>query len=60
MSKKATPPEIRIQNLPVQLHEDLHNIAANSGVSVQDLLKPKLREIANGYSETMKLPPRED
>ncbi len=49
--------EIRIQHVNHEVHEILKNIAKNSGVSIQAILKPKLREIANSFPESMQRPP---
>jgi hypothetical protein len=52
--------EIRICNVAHDLHNDLQNIAKNSGITLQQFLKPKLRDIANSYPEAMKKPPTKD
>jgi len=52
-------PEIRIANVARDLHEDLENIAKNYGVTLQHFLKPKLRDIANSYTEDMRKPPKD-
>lgn len=52
--------EIRITNVPPQIKQELKNIAKNSGVSLGQLLKPKLREIASSYEANMKTNPDQD
>jgi len=52
--------EIRITNVPKDIKEDLENIAANTGISLGTLLKPKLREIRDSYSEKMRKPRPKD
>lgn len=52
--------EIRIQNVSDYVHDSLLNIAKNNGVSIQEFLKPKLRELADSYPEHLKKPPRKD
>lgn len=63
MSKKSYPsddlPEIRI-TVGTKTHNDLHNIANNAGVSLSNLLRPKLAELANSYPDQMKLPVKKD
>jgi hypothetical protein len=64
MSEKQFPsdslPEIRVKGVSVKTHNELQNIAENNGVSLSNFLRPKLTEIANGYPDHMKLPPRKD
>jgi hypothetical protein len=57
---KRNHKEIRVRNVSVKVNEDLSNIAKNLGVALSDFLKPKLREIADSYPASMKLPPAED
>jgi hypothetical protein len=52
--------EIRITNVPKDIKEDLENIADNIGISLVTLLKPKLREIRDSYSEKMRKPRPKD
>lgn len=47
--------EIRITNVPLDVKNDLENIASNIGISLSAMLKPKLREIRDGYSEKMRV-----
>lgn len=44
----------------IEVHQDLVNIAKNSGVTLQQFLRPKLREISDSYPAKMKLPPSKD
>lgn len=64
MSPKPYPSselsEIRVTGVSENTREALLNIAKNTGVSISNLLRPKLTEIANSYPELMKLPPRKD
>lgn len=52
--------EIRITNVPLDVKNDLENIAGNIGISLSAMLKPKLREIRDGYSDKMKKKPERD
>lgn len=52
-------PEIRVRGVSPQLHDDLINISRNEGRSLSDILKPKLREVADSYPERMKQPPKD-
>lgn len=47
-------PEVRIKGVPKDVHDDLKNIAANIGISISNMLRPKLREIRDSYSEKMR------
>lgn len=59
MSDKTYPSwesrEIKIR-VTDKLHEELHNIADHQGETVSNLIRPKLREIANSFPQEMKLP----
>lgn len=46
--------EIKITNVPNEIKNDLVNIAKNSGVSLGTLLKPKLREWAATFPQSLK------
>lgn len=48
--------EIRIYGVSAQVKKDLINISKNTGVTLAALLKPKLREIAESYPESMRRP----
>jgi hypothetical protein len=52
MAKKND--EVRIRGVASDLKNQLLAIAKNTGISLTDLLKPKLREIANSYDDSMK------
>ena len=52
--------EIRITNVPLDVKNDLENIAGNIGVTLSAMLKPKLREIRDSYSDKMKKKPDRD
>jgi len=53
--------EIRIFNVPPALKKELENIAKHSGIPLPQLLKPKLRDIANSYPDFMRTsPPKKD
>lgn len=52
--------EIRITNVPSDIKNDLENIAGNMGISLSAMLKPKLREIRDSYSDKMKKKPEKD
>jgi hypothetical protein len=49
--------EIRIRGVSKKVVEELLNISKNSGVPLSDLLKPKLREIADSFPDSMKRTP---
>lgn len=49
--------EIRLRGVSHQVSMDIKNISANLGISVTNLLKPKLREIADSYPPNLKRPP---
>jgi hypothetical protein len=51
--------EIRIKNVPANIHEQLINIAANTGTNLSQILKPELAKICDKYPENMKLKPRD-
>jgi hypothetical protein len=40
-----------ISNIPENLHEALTNIAKNKGITLNDFLKPHLREVTQKYVE---------
>jgi hypothetical protein len=42
--------EIRIANFDNDLHEKLTNIAKNKGITLNDFLKPHLREVTQKYA----------
>jgi hypothetical protein len=48
--------EIRIRGVSGQIVEDLDNVSKNLGVTLSDLLKPKLAEIVNSYPANLKRP----
>lgn len=48
--------EVRIRGVSPKLIEELNNIADNVGTTLSAILKPKLREIANGFPEKMREP----
>jgi antitoxin component of RelBE/YafQ-DinJ toxin-antitoxin module len=47
-------PEIRITNVAKDLREDLNTIASNLGITTNQFLRMRLREIANSYPPNMK------
>ena len=49
--------EIRIDYVPEKVYTEIKNIAANEGIAMSQLLRPKLREIAHSYPEWMRKPP---
>lgn len=57
MSNKRNYAEVRLRGVSPQLLEALVNISKNLGVSLTDMLKPKLREIADSYPDKLKQPP---
>lgn len=58
MSEKQTRnPELRIQGVSATTHDQLKNIAKNSGVTISAFLRPKLKDILNSYPDRMKQPP---
>ncbi|MCE3278032.1 MAG: hypothetical protein K0S44_223 [Bacteroidetes bacterium] len=64
MASEKRNPEIRIENVNRELHDDLMFIAKKiNGVGLGSFLKPKLREIRDSYSAEIKrlkaLPPEE-
>lgn len=46
--------EIRVTGVPDKISDQLKAIAHNSGITLSQLLRPKLREIADEYPENMK------
>lgn len=48
------PKDIKVKNVPNQVHQDLTNISKNLGISVTALIKPKLKELTDSYSADMK------
>ncbi len=52
--------EVRITGVPTNVKKELDNIADNLGTTVSALLKPKLREIADSYSQNLKQPVKKD
>jgi predicted HicB family RNase H-like nuclease len=52
-------PELRFR-VPQKIHEELHNIADNSGYTLNDFVRHKLTELTNNYPATMKLPVKKD
>jgi hypothetical protein len=40
-----------LNNIPENLHESLTNIAKNKGITLNDFLKPHLREVAQKYAK---------
>ncbi len=56
-SKKSKKTEIRVRGVSPKLHDEIGNIAENLGITVNDFLKPALREIAEKYPDKMKEPP---
>lgn len=50
------PNEIRIRGVRQDIITQLRNISDHLGVTVNDMLKPKLREIIDSYPEHYKKP----
>lgn len=50
--------EIRITNIPIQVHTDLINISENLGISLSTLLKPELRRAVEKYAGDLRNPPK--
>lgn len=46
--------EIRLTNVPQDLKSDLKNIAANTGMTLTQMLKPVLRQVRDSYPEDMR------
>lgn len=55
-TKKKGEDEIRVRGVSPKLVTELNNIANNIGISLTQMLKPKLREISDSYPEKMKEP----
>jgi hypothetical protein len=53
-SIKRNHTEVRIRGVSKRLIEELNNIAENTGVPLSQILKQKLREIADSYPDKMK------
>lgn len=49
--------EIRIRDISPSVKQDLDNIASNMGVTLSQLMRPKLREIADSYPDHLKRQP---
>lgn len=60
LSDRKDLKEVRIQGVNPKLDRELHNIADNLGITRNSFLKPKLKEIADSYSEEMKKPKSKD
>lgn len=52
--EKNNPDELRFQNLSPHLVNTIANIAANLGITINDMLRPKLRNIIDKYPEYLK------
>lgn len=55
--KKNYQNEIRLRGVSEKLIEDLSNISKNLGITISQMLKPKIREIVESYPEKMKQKP---
>ena len=55
--KQEWDTEIRVKGVSEKTKTDIVNIAKNSGVTISQLLKPKIREIADSYPDKMRQPP---
>jgi len=51
----ASEKNIYIKNVPVDIKADIKTIAENLGVTVTQLLKPKLREIRDSYPPDLRI-----
>jgi len=49
--------EIRIPGVPPSLYEEIRNISTHMGVTMPQLLRPKLREIADSYPQKYRQEP---
>lgn len=52
--------EVRVRGVSESLINDLNNISKNTGVSISDLLKPKLHEIRDSFPERLRRKPELD
>lgn len=51
----ASEEDIYIKNVPHNLKEDIKTIAENLGITMSQLLKPKLREIRDSYPPDLRI-----
>lgn len=43
-----------VKHVPEDIKESIANIAENTGETISSLIRPKLRELVNSYSENMR------
>jgi hypothetical protein len=55
--KKKKNPEIRIRGVSKKTKEELMNIAKNFNMTLSNFMRPKLKEIADSYSDKHKQAP---
>lgn len=51
---------IRIEGVSKQIHDDLHNIAKNYGITFSQFMRPRLKDIAAQFPADMKLPQKKN
>ncbi len=52
-------PDLRIYGVSKIIHEEINNIAKNSGLTLSDFMKPELRKIVERFPERYRKPYKE-